>query len=117
MKFLDAPATRRHNVAPYVATRNGMRFATVRELKNRTSETLRRAAGGSDVLITSHGRPVAVLVGLKDEDLEDWVLARHAAVRDSIEAADRDPRRRSGIPLGKVIRVFKARAAGTRKRR
>jgi prevent-host-death family protein len=45
-----------------------MKSASVRELKNQTSELLRRAAN-EDVIITSRGRPVACLVGLLPGDV------------------------------------------------
>ena len=47
-----------------------MRFATVRDLKNRTSEMLRMAASGKPVLITSHGKPVAVLQGMTQDEID-----------------------------------------------
>jgi hypothetical protein len=37
-----------------------MRFVNVRELKNRTSEIL-RAAAGEDIVVTNRGKPVAVV--------------------------------------------------------
>jgi len=46
-----------------------MKAATVRELKNKTSELLRRAAK-EDVMITSRGRPVACLIGLHPDDIQ-----------------------------------------------
>lgn len=91
-----------------------MKFATVRDLKNRTSEMLRRAAG-TDVVITSHGKPVAVLHGLKVEDLEDWVLAHHPALRASYEEAERELRGGRGIPLEKVIRELRLKIGGGRR--
>ena len=36
-----------------------------RELRNRTGEVLRRVEGGESVIITVHGRPVAVLEPLR----------------------------------------------------
>ena len=45
-----------------------MKTAQVRELKNKTSELLRQAAT-EDVIITSRGRPVACLIGIRPEDL------------------------------------------------
>ena len=84
-----------------------MTFATVRDLKNRTSEMLRKAGKGKDVLITNHGRPVAVLHGLGEEDLEDWILSHHPGLRRSIEEASRHYTRHGGIPLEEVIRRLK----------
>jgi prevent-host-death family protein len=56
-----------------------MKSATVRELKNKTSELLRRAAR-EDVMITSRGRPVACLVGLNADDIQ--VRPRSGGVGD-----------------------------------
>ena len=66
-----------------------MTFATVRMLKNQTSEMLRQAAKGKDVLITSHGKPVALLHGLSESDLEDLAFSQDTGLRASIEAANR----------------------------
>jgi prevent-host-death family protein len=93
-----------------------MKFATVRDLKNRTSEMIRRAAG-TDMLITSHGRPVAILRGVKRADVEDWVLAHDPVLRASIEAADRDFRKHGGIPLDQVIRELNLKIGGGRRKR
>jgi prevent-host-death family protein len=40
-----------------------MRFVNVRELKSKTSEIL-RAAAGERIIVTSHGKPVAVVAGI-----------------------------------------------------
>lgn len=45
-----------------------MKTAQVRELKNKTSELIRQAAT-EDVIITSRGKPVAFLVGIRPEDV------------------------------------------------
>jgi len=45
-----------------------MKTAQVRELKNKTSELIRRAAT-EDVIITSRGKPVACLIGIRPEDI------------------------------------------------
>lgn len=86
-----------------------MKFVTVRDLKNKTSEMLRAAANGKGVLITSHGRPVAMLQGFKEEDLEDWVFSHHPALRKSIEDAWREYQRKGGIPLAQVERELRRR--------
>jgi len=91
-----------------------MKFASVRDLKNRTSEMIRRAAR-TDVVITSHGRPVAILHGMNEEDLEDWVLANHPGLRASIEEADREFRRGGGVPLEQVIRELNLKIGGGRR--
>lgn len=65
--------------------------AGVRELKNRTSELLKRARTEGSVIVTSHGKPIAAVVPLEPEDVEDFLLAHNpkiqAAVRRGIEDA------------------------------
>jgi len=55
-----------YDVATDVAT--SMKTAQVRELKNKTSELLRQAAK-EDIVITSRGKPVACLIGIRPEDV------------------------------------------------
>lgn len=81
-----------------------MKFATVRVLKNQTSEMLRTAAQGKDVVITSHGRPVAVLRGLSEDEIEDYVLSRHPALRKSIEDAWRHYQKHGGFSADEVLK-------------
>jgi prevent-host-death family protein len=45
-----------------------MKIAQVRELKNKTSELLRLATT-EDVIITSRGKPIACLIGVRPEDI------------------------------------------------
>ena len=62
-----------------------MRFATVAQLKNQTSELIRSAQDGETVVITKHGKPEAVMVRIREEDLEDWVLAHSPAVKAELD--------------------------------
>lgn len=84
-----------------------MKFATVRALKNQTSAMLRLAAGGKDVLITSHGKPIAVLHGLAEEDLEDYVISHHPGIRKSLDDAERAWRKKGGVPLREFMKRLK----------
>ncbi len=50
----------------------------VRELKNRTSEILRAVREeGVEYVITYQGRPMAVILPVDDEEMEDYVLTHH----------------------------------------
>jgi prevent-host-death family protein len=60
----------------------------VRELGRNPSRVLARLGAGS-VIVTSSGRPVAVLTGIDPGELEDFLLA-HAYAAD-LAAADADP--------------------------
>jgi hypothetical protein len=57
-----------------------------------------------------------VLHGVKEDDLEDYLLAHHPAMRASIEQADRQYRRKGGIALSQVICGLEAKFEGSRGR-
>lgn len=91
-----------------------MKFASVRELKNRTSEFIRTAAKGNDVLITSHGRPRAILHGLDEDSLEDYVLSHSPQFRREIQEAEEEFREKGAIPIDTLCAQLKARRTKTR---
>ena len=50
----------------------------IRELKNRTSEIMRTVREeGAEYIITYQGRPMAVLLPIDEDGLEDYVLSHH----------------------------------------
>ena len=73
---------------------------SVRELKNRISEYLRRAGAGERIVVTSHGKPVATLVSATDDD------ALTADVERAVERFEElpwvIPAKRPGKPVGTV---------------
>ena len=76
-----------------------MKFSTVRELKFKTSEVLRRTANGEPVIITSHGKPKAILASVDEEELEDILLSASPALRKKIRDGLEDIRK------GRVTRL------------
>jgi prevent-host-death family protein len=69
-----------------------MKFTNVRELKAKTSEMLRTVARGNTVLVTTHGRPTAMLVPVTEDDIEDALLAYSPKLRKKIEEGLKDIR-------------------------
>lgn len=69
-----------------------MKFTNVRELKTNTSAVLRTVEKGNAVLVTTHGRPTAMLVPVSEDDLEDALLAYSPTLRKKIEAGLKDIR-------------------------
>ena len=69
-----------------------MKFTNVRELKAKTSEMLRTVAQGNTVLVTTHGRPTAMLVPVTEDDIEDALLAYSPILRKKIEDGIKDIR-------------------------
>lgn len=80
-----------------------MKFTNVRELKAKTSEMLRTVEKGNTVLVTTHGRPTAMLVPVTEEDIEDALLAYSPQLRKKIEAGLKDIRAGRTMALGDYI--------------
>ena len=59
-----------------------MRFVNVRELKSKTSEIL-RAAAGENIVVTNRGKPVAVLQGFDSAEFEKAAFRPAAGVRET----------------------------------
>jgi prevent-host-death family protein len=74
-----------------------MKIVPVAELKAQLSAYLRASAEGP-VVVTRHGKPVAVLLSIEDEeDLERLVLAYTPKFRGILEAAREQLRETGGI--------------------
>lgn len=76
----------------------------VREVQAQIGKALRIVEKGGSILITSRGRPVAMIVApdvkLAGESEEDWKLRRMAAEGRIIPGNGRRIRRFKGFPLG-----------------
>jgi prevent-host-death family protein len=74
-----------------------MKIAPVAELKAQLSAYLRSSADGP-IVVTRHGKPVAVLLSIDDEDeLERLVLAYTPKFQGILEAARKQIRKTGGI--------------------
>lgn len=74
-----------------------MKIAPVAELKAQFSEYLRSSAQGP-VIVTRHGKPVAVLLSIEDEEeLERLVLAYTPKFRGILAAAREQIRQTGGL--------------------
>ncbi len=79
-----------------------IRFVNIRELKSRASAMIRASRNG-DIVVTSHGKPKAVLHAVTETDLEDYLLAHSQKFQKSLEASYREYRRKGGVPLDRLI--------------
>lgn len=86
-----------------------VKFADVRELKSKTSEMLRTVERGNTVLVTTHGRPIAMLVPVTEEDIEDALLAYSPVLRKRIEDGLKDVR------AGRTMRLSEYKAKRKKK--
>ena len=63
-----------------------MRFAGVKELKQKTMDLLKESEKG-DIIITAYGKPAAVLHYVTQEDVEDYLIENDPGFRSRIEEA------------------------------
>lgn len=92
-RHLDFTAPRPYAVVTLATTKEGLvKFTNVRELKTKTSEMLRTVERGNTVLVTTHGRPTAMLVPVTEDDIEDALLAYSPKLRKKIEEGLKDIR-------------------------
>ena len=80
-----------------------MKFTNVRELKARTSAVLRTVKKGDTVLVTTHGRPTAMLVPVSEDDIEDALLAYSPTLRKKIEEGLKDIQAGRTISLANYV--------------
>ena len=64
-----------------------MQFVNIKELGRSTSKYVKLANEKDDVIITRNGHPYAMMVKFQEEDLEDFILAKHINVNSEFESA------------------------------
>ena len=67
-----------------------MPFVNVRDLHNHTTEILRQAEGDVPIFVTRYGKPIAVIRGLAQEDLEDLTMLTDLKLSKGLEEAPFD---------------------------
>jgi antitoxin (DNA-binding transcriptional repressor) of toxin-antitoxin stability system len=68
-----------------------MRFVSVRDLRGKSGEVWKDLAGEREMVITSNGRPVAILAAVNESNLEESLAAfRRARAVDAVAALQRD---------------------------
>ncbi|MEB3244571.1 MAG: hypothetical protein VKJ06_01105 [Vampirovibrionales bacterium] len=75
-----------------------MKFANMREASQNFSSITRLIEAGDEVVLTKNGKPYLLIQRLEEDDLEDYILAKHHGV----EEAARNP-----IPGGTLEEVKK----------
>jgi len=65
-----------------------MQFINIRELSRSPSKYVKIANEIDDVVITRNGHPYAILSKLNDEDLEDFILAKHFNLESELKIAE-----------------------------
>jgi prevent-host-death family protein len=93
-----------------LAYNGGMATVTIRELGRQVSGVVNEVrTTGRPAFVTRHGTPVAVLLPLDAEQLEDYILANApeyvASMREADEAIEQGE---PGVPLADAVAEFEA---------
>lgn len=90
-----------------------MKFVSTRELRNRPG-SVRELAQRDDVVLTANGKPIAILLGIEEEELEETARAiRQARAQRALsrlrkQAAQRGSDRTSASAIEAEIRAVRS---------
>lgn len=73
----------------------------VREFKDKTSEYIKKAKSEGSVIVTNHGKPVAAVVPLEPDEVEDFLLAHSKKIQAMVKKGIKD------VEAGRVYSVDK----------
>jgi len=87
-----------------------MRFAGVKELKQKTMDLLKESEKG-DIVITAYGKPAAVLHYVTQEDVEDYLIENDPGFRLKIEEAYAEYLKLGGLAADDLLKKLEKRHA------
>jgi len=90
-----------------------MRYAGVKELKQKTMALLRESEKG-DIIITAYGKPAAILHHVGEEDVADYLIENDPEFRSRIEEAFAEYLSAGGIEAGELVKKLGKRHARKR---
>lgn len=64
-----------------------MQFVNIRELSRATSKYVKIANEDDEVIVTRNGHPYAILQRIDDNELEDFILAKHLKLNNDFTTA------------------------------
>jgi len=67
-----------------------MKFINIRELSRSPSKYVKLANEKDDIVITRNGHPYALLLKINDDELEDFILAKHFDLENDFETAKQE---------------------------
>ena len=90
-----------------------MKIASVADVKAKFSGFLKASQEGP-IIVTKHGRPVAVLLSIQDEDeIERMILAYSPKFQNILEIAELEIREGKGVKHEEFWREMQAEMPGT----
>ncbi|MBN2419947.1 MAG: type II toxin-antitoxin system prevent-host-death family antitoxin [Deltaproteobacteria bacterium] len=76
-----------------------MQFVNIRELSRATSKYVKIANEDDEIIVTRNGHPYAILQRIDEEELEDFILAKHINLNKEFKNA------RAEYEKGKTVSV------------
>jgi antitoxin (DNA-binding transcriptional repressor) of toxin-antitoxin stability system len=93
-----------------------MKFVTVRDLRGRSAKVWKDLKKERDLVLTSNGKPMAILTEIDESTLEDRLAAlRRARLGETIREIQRESARRR--PKGMSLREINAEIKAVRAKR
>ena len=84
-----------------------MKFVTVRDLRGQPRKVWKDLETEKDLVLTSNGKPMAILTSVDESTLEDRLAAlRRARLGETVREIQRDSARR--FPRGMTLRAINA---------
>ncbi len=81
-----------------------MKFVSVSELKNDTSEILRDAQRRGSVVVMRHGKPCAAVIRISEEDIDQLLFEESPMVKRAVEEALEDFKHKRYVTLKDYLR-------------
>ena len=76
-----------------------MKFVSVSELKNDTSDIVRQVEQGRSVVVVRHGKPCAAVIRLSADDIDQLLFEESPLVKRAVEEALNDLRHHRSVTL------------------
>ncbi len=67
-----------------------MQFINIRELSRSPSKYVKLANEETEIVITKNGHPYALLLKISEDELEDFILAKHLNLENEFHAAKQE---------------------------
>lgn len=94
-----------------------MKFVSSKQFQVNPKPVFEAAEGGDEIVLTSRGRPVALLVGIRGDDPEETVgLIRRARAQAAAARMRKKTARRDGMTLEEIDEEVRAVRGGLRSR-
>jgi len=83
-----------------------MRFAGIKELKHQTMDLIKESEKG-DIIITTYGKPTAILHHITEDDLADYLIENDPAFKQKIAEAYTEYQTAGGIAADDMMKRLK----------